>query len=923
MSLDEKAWKSVKALFTAAQELDPSQRNSFLNASGSNPEIRAEVQRLLTEYDQAGDFLSNPPIPYFTAKTEAANAPLKTGAMISHYRIISSLGAGGMGEVYRAHDPRFGREVAIKILPPSFASDPLRLRRFQLEARAIGTLNHPNILSIYDVGDEGPIHFLVTELLEGETLRSKLQRGPIPVRRASDYAVQLAQGLAAAHEKAIIHRDLKPENLFVTRDDRAKILDFGLAKSLQYRSVGGNKSTTVASISETVPGMVMGTAAYMAPEQVRGEMVDHRADLFAFGAVLYEMLSGRRAFQSSSSVETMSSILNKDPVDLDTEPEGQIPLRLHRIVVRCMEKNREQRFQSARDLAFALQNVFGEIDKRSPPTGTLVTTLRWRVLALLSGILAAAALGFSLFRGLTPSQTPEYHDITSRTGFVGRARFLPEVGRVIYHADWDTSKGLYTARSDGKDARRLDLPDCELLSISRSGQLAVSLKSHGERGTHALATVPLLGGAPRALLDDVDEADWSPQGDQLAISRMEAGQRVLEYPIGNRLYATAAWIADLRVSPQGDAIAFQEHPLIADDRGSIVMVDRKGKRTVLSHEWYGTQGLAWSPDGREIWFTATDTTDSERALYAVTRSGKQRVIVRVPGGLYLEDISADGRVLLARHDRRYEVVGGKIGGTPRLLSWTPILIVSAISQDGQYAVVGDWSDGMDYDVYLAKLDGSPPVLLGRGVAGSISPDNKLVTSILPTNKSKILLLPVGAGAVRSITAKNFEYKAARWTSDGRRLFIKGNQIGERLRYWIQDLSGGSPQPVVSDGVGGVFVSVNGSDYLAQNNQHGQSLYPIDGGPARHVRGLTDADAVIGGSPTSDILYVASEPAKIPVHVIKLNLTTGLRQPFVELSPLDPRGIRGIFDIYIAADGEHYVFTQVRELSVLYLAEHLK
>jgi eukaryotic-like serine/threonine-protein kinase len=282
---------------------------------------------------------------------------LTSGTRLGPYEILSPLGAGGMGEVYRARDPRLARDVAVKILPESFATDAERLRRFEQEARAVGPINHPNILSVYDIGAQGGTHYIVTELLEGETLREKLSSGILPSRRATEYAMQIAHGLAAAHEKSIVHRDLKPENLFITRDGRVKILDFGLAKHPVVVMQAGDAFATLGSTAHTSAGVVLGTAGYMAPEQVRGEAVDHRTDIFAFGAVLYEMLSGRRAFQRNSSVEAMAAILKEDPPELVATGEQQIPPALERIVRRCLEKSPGQRFQSAKDLGFALDGL--------------------------------------------------------------------------------------------------------------------------------------------------------------------------------------------------------------------------------------------------------------------------------------------------------------------------------------------------------------------------------------------------------------------------------------------------------------------------------------------------------------------------------------------------------------------------------------
>src|ERR1700687_1827926 len=296
---------------------------------------------------------------------------LPSGTNIGPYEILSPLGAGGMGEVYRAKDSRLGRDVALKILPESFSRDADRLRRFEQEARAVAALNHPNILAIHDIGEQGGSPFLVSELLEGESLRAVLDRGALPQRKAIDWARQIAHGLAAAHEKGIVHRDLKPENIFVTKDGRVKILDFGLAK-LTHQEEGGQATNVPTASAGTEPGVVLGTLAYMSPEQVKGKHADSRSDIFSFGAILYEMLSGQRAFHGDSAAETMSAILREDPPDLSVTNQSISP-GLERIVRHCIEKNPEQRFHSAHDVAFALEALSGLAASGAPAAGAAAT----------------------------------------------------------------------------------------------------------------------------------------------------------------------------------------------------------------------------------------------------------------------------------------------------------------------------------------------------------------------------------------------------------------------------------------------------------------------------------------------------------------------------------------------------------------------
>src|ERR1700685_977120 len=450
---------------------------------------------------------------------------LAPGTKLGPYEIVSLLGAGGMGEVYRARDSRLRRDVAIKVLPQALSLDADRMRRFEQEALATAALNHPNILAVFDIGTHDGSPYVVSELLEGETLRERLRGGAIVVRKTLDYALQIAHGLAAAHEKGIVHRDLKPENLFLTKDGRVKILDFGLAK-LTQADPGSHTSMATVTHGATEAGVVLGTAGYMSPEQVRGMTLDPRSDIFSFGAILYEMLSGKRAFHGDTPADTMSSILKEDPPELN-ETNRNVSPALERIVQHCLEKNPEARFHSASDIAFDLEHLSGissSSAKVSPIAGG--QTRRWPWLALAGGVTLAGimlALGWWLGHAGAHVSQPEYKQITFRTGPIGNARFTPDGSGVIYSAAWDGGDDqLYIASGNDPGARELGLKDADLLSISKNGELAVRLRSKfygGYARTGTLARVPLSGGTPRELMDNVQDADWAADGEKRAVVR--------------------------------------------------------------------------------------------------------------------------------------------------------------------------------------------------------------------------------------------------------------------------------------------------------------------------------------------------------------------------------------------------------------------
>src|SRR5579872_6820 len=412
---------------------------------------------------------------------------LPAGSKLGPYEIQSPLGAGGMGEVYRARDTRLNRDVAIKILPASYSADPERLQRFAQESRAAAALNHPNILSIYDIGETNGAPYVVSELLEGETLRDRLRNGPLSSRKAIDYAQQIARGLAAAHEKGIVHRDLKPENLFITNDGRAKILDFGLAKftrpDADAAKVSGDDPTMQVA---TEVGTVMGTAGYMSPEQVRGKAADSRSDIFSFGAILYEMLSGKRAFHGDSAADTMSAILKEEPPDL-AETNRNVSPALERVVRHCLEKSPAERFQSARDVAFnleALTDVSGSSRSGVKALPEQKPVRRW-MLPLVAGLLVVASWAgvYRYARRGVAVTNPTFHEITFRNGMIWAARFAPDGQTILYGAAWDgRPQEIFSTRFDSSDSRSVGLSPAQILSISSKGEMAISL--------HPLNTAP-------------------------------------------------------------------------------------------------------------------------------------------------------------------------------------------------------------------------------------------------------------------------------------------------------------------------------------------------------------------------------------------------------------------------------------------------
>ncbi|HET9155011.1 MAG TPA: protein kinase, partial [Myxococcaceae bacterium] len=512
--------------------------------------------------------------------------------------MIAALGAGGMSEVYRARDPRLQREVALKVVGDRLSGDAAFIARLEQEARLAGSLNHPNIVAVHDVGSHEGAPYIVTELLQGETLRDRMNRGRVSVAQSLDWGIQIAEGLAAAHQRGIVHRDLKPENLFLTRSGHVKILDFGIAKAapIVTEPRGLLEPTLSPQGYATATGAVLGTPGYMSPEQVRGELVDARSDLFSAGTILYELVGGHRAFAGSSVVESGHAILHDDP---DPLPDS-VPPPIARVIQRCLAKDPDQRFQSARDLAFALDAIRSTTGG-GPALSAGRTRAPWVRFALeVAGLALAAGIGAAALLRRTPPPIPHVEKLTFRRGAVYAARFAPDGQTVHYAAAWNGSAPqLYSMSLDSPDSRPLGFGDANLLAVSSSGELAVSLHPKmiffdAARGT--LARVSALGGIPRELATDIEFADWTPDGSQLAAVRIAEGRSRLEFPLGHVVFEAKGFVSHPRVSPDGRRVAFIHHTIPLDNAGRVMVVDASGATETWGPDFDTALGMAWEPD---------------------------------------------------------------------------------------------------------------------------------------------------------------------------------------------------------------------------------------------------------------------------------------------------------------------------------------
>ena len=850
-----------------------------------------------------------------------------------------------MGQVWRARDSRLDREVAVKLLPPSFVSAPDRIARFAREAKVLAQLKHTAIAAVHSFEEVDGRLLLVMELAEGETLDKKIALGPLPLEEAIGIARQIAEALEEAHEKGIVHRDLKPANVMVSPKGRVKLLDFGLAKAWAPEpgsSPGQEESVTLVAptTSGTALGVILGTAAYMPPEQARGRPVDKRADVWAFGVVLFEMLTGQLLFAGETFSDVVAAVLTREP-DWSLLP-ARTPAGVVRLLRRCLVRDVKNRLHDIADARLELSDPEANVPALSGPDGSpfpeVPTRAPWRSraapAALVAALVVAAGAGsFLVAQRVTRKEPPVFRNITWSHGDVFSARLATDGQNVVYSAAFDGRPvALYSARLDAIESRTLDLPAADVVGISRDAEMALLMGRHNVgswKRVGTLAQAPLSGGSPRPVLEEVFDADIAPDGQSFAVVRAATPGQQLEYPIGRVVHRSRGWISHPRIAADGKRLAFIDHDTDGDDLGSVSLFAGEGAAMRLSPQLDYAQGLSWSSTGNEIWATSYRVEEGT-LLQAFSPSRSPRVLMRVPSTARVLDAAPDGRILMTYDDTHVELEGRLEGDAAiRSYSWWRASFVTGLSHDGAL-FAGDGAMNLAQGgsaAFYRRAGSSPPVRLGAGSSAGVSPDGRWVF-LTPANGrgTRLQAVPTGPGEPREFDLAPIEVlisgtRVLSFSAAGTLLAFVGAARGADVRGYLLDLeSKRAPRPVTPEGVDEVLLSPDGRAVAGVARGKGVWPFLAGGGEGRSLAGTERDDLPVAWESSSRALFVWDR--RIPLRVFRVDLATGKRTLALVVEPRDPTGVL-YGHVRFTPDLAHFLFRFRRHTSYLALVSGVR
>jgi Tol biopolymer transport system component len=868
-----------------------------------------------------GCFLYNPPMQ------------LSPGTRLGPYEIVSMLGAGGMGEVYRAHDTRLGREVAVKVLPQHLSDSAEVRARFEREARAVSSLNHPNICTLYDIGRDRDTDYLVMELIDGETLGARISRGALPTDQVLALGAQIADALTRAHRAGIVHRDLKPGNIMLSKSG-AKLMDFGLARATGLGPEGTGELTQSPTVAQslTAEGTIVGTFQYMAPEQLEGREADARSDVWALGCMLYEMATGEAPFHGKSQASLIAAIMEKPPRAL-SELSPASPPALDRLVQACLAKDPDDRVQTAHDVGLQLawmrtEPATGAAAASATPPSSRVRRRAGRARWVFAAVAVVAIVAaFMAGRWSTPGTTAsdvQFHRKTYGQQAIFTTRFMPDGKTLVLSAALEgNTPGLFVIRPEYPEPQPIGAKNVHLLAISSRGELVVlnhaRFTGHHRLFKGTLARMPLEGGAPRDMLEDVREADWSPDGEHLAIIREVSDGDQLEFPIGKVLYRSPGYLSDVRVSHRGDRIAFMEHPARFDDRGSLKVSDLEGHARELTGGYWGMEGLAWSPNDDAVYFSAT-VGGTDFSVYRADITGGARLDRQSAGLLTIHDITADGTWVVTRDDTPTRMFYRRTGSKKEVdLTWLNSSVHPILSRDGKTLLFTDQGEaaGPNYSACVRPTSGGAIVRLGEGGGYDFSLDGRSVLANVPSTPPRIMSYPIGAGQTVRLDRGQFENLSdTYWMPDGKHVLVSGNMAGKPRRCFSLDAATGEATPIGPEGIWGGTPSPDGTSFVART-QSGWSVFPTSGpDEGRPIPSMTPRDYLIRWGPDGKALYVFHR-VEIPAPVDRIDVATGRRENVSELGGSNLTGVVGVVGVSIADDMKTLAYATFNYTSVLY------